>query len=463
MSSATNKILLLFLCVMNFQSVAQIEFTTYTKDNGLPSSNVLFTKIDNKGIIWAATTSGITAFTGKEWVQVKSISDNKGYNKNLGRVSRIFEATNGHIWVVTDKGLFIFNGGYWTFFHESDNDGFDITNIFEDRRGWIWVMLEKSTSLKDISDLGFSLREGKIQMFNGWQWFNYPTEIGGSAAVTIGDPMEYFTSHLQDTKGNIWITSLDGLYKFDSIVWVEFNEEELPSDKCYKVLETSNNEIWVATQYGIAKQSRDEWIKYDKLKGLKGNLIYDLLEDQEQRLWAITRKDSRFKSLCVYENGKWKAYFKDNIKIKGNIIQLSDFEDQLIAFSKKGVSAYDGKNWINLVKKFDIEDDDFICLTPAKNKTLWFAAQKGLYNLNDEGIKIAYSPEQGWRVTSIFESVNGKIWVGTEKNGVYIISGAESKNYTSENGLNDNHIIEIFEDKQMNIWVVTKTGISRFQ
>ncbi|MBL6944701.1 MAG: hypothetical protein ISR56_10105, partial [Bacteroidales bacterium] len=247
------------------------------------------------------------------------------------------------------------------------------------------------------------------------------------------------------------------------IVWVEFNEEELPSDKCYKVLETSNNEIWVATQYGIAKQNGGEWIKYDKLKGLKGNLIYDLLEDQEQRLWAITRKDSRFKSLCVFENGKWKAYFKDNIKIKGNIIRLSDFEDQLIAFSKKGVSAYDGKNWINLVKKFDIEDDDFICLTPAKNKSLWFAAQKGLYNLNDEGIKIAYSPEQGWRVTSIFDSANGKIWVGTEKNGAYLISGAESKNYTSESGLNDNHIIEIFEDKQMNIWVVTKTGISRFQ
>ena len=463
MSFATNKILLLFFWVMCFNSFAQKEFHTYTKNDGLTSSNILAVKIDYKGIIWAATNSGVNAFTGESWMPVKSISDNNGHNKNLGRVISMFEAINGDLWIATEKGLFLFNGSYWTFFNDRNNDGFQITDIFEDRRGWIWIMLEKSGSLKEISDIGFSFIDGKIQMYNGERWYKFTDDIGGSAAILIGDPLEYFTSHIQDGQGNIWVTSLDGLYKFDSIKWVKYNEEHLPSDMCCEVVETTDKEIWVATRYGIAKQADDEWVKYEKNRGLKGNLINDLFQDKARRIWAITSKDNRFKSLCVYENDKWKPFFKDNIKIKGSINRLVDFEDQLIAFSRKGLSSYDGENWTNLISKYEIVDDNFTNLVIAKNRTLWFAAENGIYNLNNDGIRLVYSPENNWKVTTVFESYTGGIWVGTKKNGVYMINGEKNKHYTIDNGLNDNYIKEVFEDKKKNIWVVTNGGISRFE
>ncbi len=81
MSFATNKILLLFFCVFFVSLNAQNEFITYTKSDGLTSSNILTTKVDYKGIIWAGTNSGINAFTGKEWVPIKSITDKNGDNK----------------------------------------------------------------------------------------------------------------------------------------------------------------------------------------------------------------------------------------------------------------------------------------------------------------------------------------------------------------------------------------------
>ncbi len=463
MSFVTKKILLLFFWVMCFNSFAQNEFHTYTKNDGLTSSNILSIKIDYKGIIWAATNSGVNAFTGESWMPVKSISDNNGHNKNLGRVISMFEAINGDLWIVTEKGLFLFNGSYWTFFNDRNNDGFQITDIFEDRRGWIWIMLEKSGSLKEISDIGFSFIDGKIQMYNGERWYKFTDDIGGSAAILIGDPLEYFTSHIQDGQGNIWVTSLDGLYKFDSIKWVKYNEEHLPSDMCCEVVETTDKEIWVATRYGIAKQADDEWIKYEKNRGIKGNFINDLFQDKARRIWAITSKDNRFKSLCVYENDKWKPFFKDNVKIKGSINRLVDFEDQLIAFSKKGLSSFDGENWTNLISKYEIVDDNFTNLVIAKNRTLWFAAENGIYNLNNDGIRLVYSPENNWKVTTVFESYTGGIWVGTKKNGVYMINGEKNKHYTIDNGLNDNYIKEVFEDKKKNIWVVTNGGISRFE
>lgn len=421
MSFATNKILLLFFCVLSVNSIAQNEFHSFTKSDGLTSSNILTTKVDYRGIIWAATYSGINAFTGGEWIQIKSITDHNGNKTNLGRVIKIFETLVGELWIVTEKGLFIYNGNYWTLFYDSNNDGFIVADIFEDRRGWIWVMLEKERSLKDISDIGFAFVEGKIQMFDGKYWNTFPDEIGGSAAVAIGDPMKYFTSHLQDEQGNIWITNLDGLYKFDGKNWISFNKEQLPSDICNEVIETSDKTIWVATRHGIAKQAGNKWIKYDKNRGIKENNVSDLFEDSNHRLWATVKKDNRFSSLCVYKNNSWKPYFKDNIKVKGNINQLFYFDNNLIASSKKGISFYDGKSWTDIVKKYGIIDDDFNNFTITKIKNLWFAGQRNLYKLNQDSLQVVCSNEKNWKVTTIFESSKGEIWVGTEKNGVFLV------------------------------------------
>ena len=463
MSFAANKILLFLFCVFFISVNAQNEFITYTKSDGLTSSNILITKVDHKGTIWAGTNSGVNAFTGDEWIPVKSIVDNNGIKRNLGRVTNIFETIVGEMWIVTDKGLFIYNGSHWTFFFDRDNDGFVVTDIFEDRQGWIWVMLEKRRSLKDISDVGFALVEGKIHMFNGNLWHKFPGKIGGSAAVTIGNPMVYFTSHLQDELGNIWITNLDGLYKFNGKTWVKFDKEQLPSDICNKVIETSDNEIWVATRHGIAKQAGDKWVKYEKNRGIKENNVVDLFEDKESRLWANVKKDNRLMSLCVYEGGNWKPFFKDNIKIRSNNIRLIDYNNQLIAFSKKGLSSFDGKNWTGFEKKYELTDDNFDNIIMANNKTLWFSSQEGLYNLTAKNLEVVYSPEKSWKATSIFESSTGEIWVGTEKNGVYLVADDQVKNFTSDNGLQDNYIKVVFEDKQNNIWVVTRWGISKFE
>jgi ligand-binding sensor domain-containing protein len=291
MSFPTNKILLLIFCVYIFSANAQDDFITYTKNDGLTSTNILSTKVDYTGIIWAATNSGINAFVNNGWIPIKSIADNREKNINIGRVSNIFEALNGDLWVISEKGLFVYNHKHWTHFYDGDNEGFVVTDIFEDRRGWIWILLEKKRSLKDIGDLGFGFVEGKVQTYNGYQWFKHIDEIGGSAAVTIGDPMDYFTSHTQDEQGNIWITNLDGLYKFDEREWIKFDEEQkqLPADICNKVIETRDNVIWVATKYGIAKQTDSSWTKYEDNKGIKGKEIYDLFEDKQNNTWVVTK------------------------------------------------------------------------------------------------------------------------------------------------------------------------------
>jgi len=442
-------------------SNAQNEFKTFTKSDGLTSSNILFTHVDTKGIIWATTSSGVNAFTGKKWVSIKSITDNDGRERILGKVLKVFETKNGELWIATEKGMFHYNRQYWTHYSDHENRDFHVVNIFEDHRGFIWVMIEKSNGIKDVGEVGFSIAEGRLQMFNGSQWFDFPGMIGGTAAVKVGEPLDYFTSIMQDTKENIWVTSLDGLYLYDGRSWTEFDREVLPTDKCYKVIETFDSVIWVATSSGIAKQDGDKWIKYEKVKGIKDNLTYDLIEDSKNRLWAFTRKDHKFKALCFYENDKWESCFNNDIHIKGEVSQLFEYNDKILAFSNKGISLFDEGKWNSLEVIYKFNDDNFSEIIKAKDNSFWFTTQTGLYHLNDN-MKKEYSSTSKWKTNSLFEASNGDIWVGTDKNGVYKINESGSTNYTVSNGLKDNHINEIFEDSRKNIWIVTRNGISKF-
>ena len=55
------------------------------------------------------------------------------------------------------------------------------------------------------------------------------------------------------------------------------------------------------------------------------------------------------------------------------------------------------------------------------------------------------------------------MWFTTDKNGVYCYDGKTMKNYTIKDGLVNNSVMSILEDKQGNLWFGTRGfGLSRF-
>ncbi len=461
MSFATNKLLLLCFCVVTLSSISQSKFKTYSKSDGLTSSSILFTHIDSKGVIWAATNKGLNAFTGTKWVAIRSIIDSRDKDKVLGKVNKIFETRAGHLWVATEKGMFYFNRKYWTYYSDNKSNNLFVKDIFEDSKNRIWVMLEKRTGMSDNTSIGFIIVEGKIQMFNGSLWFDFPGMIGGSAAIDFGEPRNYFNSIIEDSKGNIWVSSLDGAYIYDNRNWIEYNGEVLTSDKCYEVFQTFADEIWVASSFGVSKLDGDEWIKYENSKGIKDNIAYDLFEDSENRLWVLTRKDQKFKSLCYYKNGNWESFFSKDIRIKGEIKKLINIDSTLLALSPKGISAFDGNKWNSLANIYSKNITEVTVLTKGNNNNIWFASQNQIYKLTATSMEGIFSFSKKLKISSIFESSKNELWIGTDKNGIILLNENGSLFYTDADGLSDNSIIEIFEDKRHNIWVVTRNGISR--
>jgi ligand-binding sensor domain-containing protein len=59
------------------------------------------------------------------------------------------------------------------------------------------------------------------------------------------------------------------------------------------------------------------------------------------------------------------------------------------------------------------------------------------------------------------ETTEKKMWAGTE-NGLYVRTNTSWTNYNTSNGLPDNLILSLAEDKDLTIWIGTNKGVSHF-
>lgn len=65
-------------------------------------------------------------------------------------------------------------------------------------------------------------------------------------------------------------------------------------------------------------------------------------------------------------------------------------------------------------------------------------------------------------IRSVFQDAKGNMWVGTEGNGVYKLTGDNYEHYTKKDGLPGNFVWTINQDKKGNMWFGTNEGIASF-
>jgi ligand-binding sensor domain-containing protein len=90
-----------------------------------------------------------------------------------------------------------------------------------------------------------------------------------------------------------WISSLSG----QEILFTNIsNSLNLPSQECYNVIQDSNGYIWIATENGLVKYSKDNSKIFDKQNGLPENGVYFIEERKPGELILLTA-NNRF--LCL--------------------------------------------------------------------------------------------------------------------------------------------------------------------
>ncbi|MEO6850750.1 MAG: response regulator, partial [Mucilaginibacter sp.] len=330
---------------------------------------------DKNGILWICSRDGLSKLDSKQYkFTFQPFSDIK-------RTVKSTIVKNGFIWLGTNNGLTItdINGHtIRTFLHTADPQSIgsnDITKIYADKQGRIWVLTEfgfdeyndKNGAFVHHfhhSSLGSLFNEDVfrdiLEANPGEYWLatDAGLKIYHSATNTFthyfnqkNNPYSLSNNHLycllKDADNKIWIgTEGDGLNLFDQSSR-KFNHYlvndrkagSISSNDIHDIFLDSKNNMWVCTQDGLNKyvKSNNSFRTYSKKDGFASNVFKQMEEDVDGNLWIVTETGvSCFNPVTMdiknFDEG-------DGIFTKSVIYSANDH--QMILAGNKGLVSFD--------------------------------------------------------------------------------------------------------------------------
>lgn len=363
--------------------------------------------VDSENSLWIYSTvnEGIYHYKG---VQL-DIPHGGGSNA----IRDIYDDGRGRLWVATDhNGVFVYDKQKNSTEHlrNDRNDATSIasdnvTCITSDRHGTMWLGHFKS---------GVSYSYSRRALFQ-------------SGGRHFGD----ISTMMYDRNGNLWLGTDGGG------VYIEHSDNTyvkaaLPDITISSLLETHDGTVWVGTYNGGLYKMRGSSVEniYTREGGaLTNDAVWQLAEDNHNKVWIA----SGFGQLSVFSpvTGRAETVMMGKQSIQGLSL------------------AFDGRHTMYIGSYYGV----WVYDTDSKKSRCLTGNRKGTQKLLQPAV-----------VSLCYDRSRDALWVA-HATGVSVLHiKTDSISYIDDtNGLFDNNVKSIVQDKQGNMWLSTSHGLSCVQ
>ena len=238
--------------------------------NSLPDNQIRSLCFDNNGLLWVGTRNkGICTFNPSTGVFTPIRYDpNDPYSYSGTDVRVIYKDRNGDLWLGSDgQGLFHYEmatGHFYNYKPKNDNPK-SISSLYvyyaiqEDNEGNLWVGTWEGLNM-------LNRKTGE------WKRYNHDQSNPNSLAD------DYVKSVLIDRNNQVWVATagkgLDKLADRQKGIFEHYTRKEgLANNHTYGILEDNNGNLWISTNNGLSKFDpiAKTFKNYERKDGLQHN------------------------------------------------------------------------------------------------------------------------------------------------------------------------------------------------
>ena len=347
---------------------------------------------------------------------------------------------------------------------------------------------------------------------------HFTVENGLSSTITTGV--------LLDKKGFLWVSTLDGLNRFDGYNFKIYrnilgDSTSLGCNIIWRLFQSKDGSIWEGTDFGVYVFD-PVTETFSHIKGTPKTYTSYIAQDKNGIMWMIiggglyqynpknhdTRqiadKENNYFSACVITNDNeiWVATGSGKVGVFDPLADhfslYSVFDNKTLPSNRYIYTLYDNENGALLigtmhegVKQFNLRDRTYKNILSKDNKggdlyardfckvnpnEIWIATESGIFIYNTQNSKIINLKEDEHdpyslssnAVYSLCKDNEGGVWAATYLGGLNYYSRTNSlfEKYipiVNRNSIKGNTVREITRDDYGNLWIGTEdAGLNKY-
>ncbi|WP_216351018.1 two-component regulator propeller domain-containing protein, partial [Mucilaginibacter polytrichastri] len=472
-------IILLLWCSID-SSAANINFTTITVKEGLPSNTIYSIIKDKSGIMWFGTSNGLCKYDGTNFVVYRHEAG-KAYALPGNEVLCLHEDKAGKLWIGTGAGgvsyydrtkdriiPYLGDGSWPELAHISPRA------ILQDHQGKLWI-----ATYGDLRTI--DLKTGKINVIR----LGDATAKKGKTIVAL--------SLLEDSKNRMWIGTNNGLYAYnpaDKKLTGFINNPNDPnslSDNVVKsIVEDKSGGVWAASLSGLnhlLPNGHFEIFKHQNnfSNSLSSDALFAMKMDKDGKIWIGTEDgvdifDPRSASFQIMRPDPRSVFSLKSPSIRSVFIDpdgiywigtfgggLAKYDKNLPLFNMKQSDPFDrsglGSAIVNGFAEYN-KNSVFVATDGAGIQL--FNRETGLFTNFEIKSRLPKS-RPGLTVWPLYIDHSGNLWAGTYHDGLFRVDPRTGKYEQfvadkSRDALTSNDITSIMEDDDGKFWIGTLGG-----
>jgi len=477
---------------------AQDKFIPYlnnpTDPNSLLNNAVSVILADRQNNIWIGTRKlndqtmtnvGLIRFNPASGVSKRFVHEPNNPNSlGVNNVMALLEDEAGQIWVGTTKnGLYLYNADSEDFTHikiDTANPTYfqppfpkrggtpfeGVRFLKQDQQGGYWM---------GTSEIGLNHFDPKTRKLTFYD------SLGSNSNLIM--PRVFY----EDRQGQIWLgyTNEGGLYKVDPHAR-KFNlypDMKIVQKSCESQLTPGS--FWISTfgdglYFLDGNTGKKTSFLYDAqdATSIGSNIVNAVYEDKEGTVW-VGLGSGRITSGQGWKNGlgkmdrrtrKFQHYeikLNDTTNVSATVYNIEEDQKGFLWLSAGGkIIRFDKEK--EIFKQYKLPNED------ADTRIIMINHNKHFFGVNDSRKKTSYKYDiekdrfinflEGHRVICVVEDNQGGFWSSTFTQGLVYYNPKKDifKQYTKENGLLDDMILDLLPGENGNYWLATIKGVMKF-